>query len=135
MPGVRASLTFGVAAGMRSLTPPAVIALRRGRPALRRALLVAAAAELAADKHPAVPDRRSAPALAGRIASGAGSGWVAGGPPGTVAGATGAAVATFAASALRRRIAAAMGLPDPLVAVAEDLAAVALSLAAVRAAH
>jgi uncharacterized membrane protein len=81
-----AAAGFGVLAGMRSLSAPALLGRELSRPrglfgrhpfqdyALRRgarALTVLAAGELAADKAPFTPPRTRFPVLAARIASGA----------------------------------------------------------------
>ena len=128
-PAMLAALALGTAAGMRTFTPLAALALRRGQtPAAARWVTVAVAAgEIAGDKHPSVPDRRSPQAIAGRLASGLTSGWTVAGARGAVAGGAAAVTGALAAAALRGRLVQATGLPDPAVAVAEDLLAIGLA--------
>ncbi|PAP81493.1 hypothetical protein B1759_09245 [Rubrivirga sp. SAORIC476] len=148
---------LGWAAGMRSMTPPAVLARtlvsqrpsipllarRRRQPArvlgtdrAATLLTVAAAGELTADKLPVAPPRTSPPALFGRLASGALAG-------ATVAairrqnpvlpalvGAASAVASSFVMMDLRKRVGEALDVPDPAVAVVEDVLAVAISVAA-----
>ena len=151
---------LGWVAGMRSATPPALLARtladrsglrrllgRRRQPAkalstdAAAALLpLAAAGEMAADKLPTIPARTSPPALMGRIASGALSGAVLAQArreavlPAALAGAAGAAASSFAMMALRQRVGEALGVPDVAVALAEDALAVGAGAAVVRAA-
>jgi uncharacterized membrane protein len=124
-----ASLALGTAAGMRTFTPPAALALRRDQmpPAARWATIAAAAGEIVGDKHPRTPDRRSTQAIAGRLGSGMTSGWTIAGARGGVAGAAAAVTSALAMAAVRARLVEATGLPDPAVGVAEDLLAVGLS--------
>src|SRR4051812_48454960 len=112
---------------MRTFMAPATLALRGrlARNPARYALLVAAAGELAADKHPAMTDRIDPPALAGRMTSAAVSGR-------TVAGTPGAALAggiSLGAAAASWRVRKELGakFPDPALGAAED--ALAFSLA------
>ncbi|GEK80587.1 hypothetical protein ABA31_19380 [Agrococcus baldri] len=138
---------LGVAGGLRSLTPLAVVAVTPGAappwPILRspwgRALLVGlAAAELVGDKLPAPPSRLAPPALIGRIGAAALAGAALGagtGRRGAVARGAGAAAVGALLGAIggywgRRGIVEATGLPDRAVALVEDAAAIALSRAA-----
>lgn len=144
---------LGVVAGMRSLAAPAALSRHLvhdptvplgvlddllSRPAAPRILGLASAAEHLADKLPVIPPRTDPGPLAGRIAAGALCGAViarrAGEPAagGAVVGALAAAAATFAAYHLRRVLTADAGLPDVAVALAEDVAAVALGEVALR---
>jgi uncharacterized membrane protein len=122
---------LGAAAGLRTASPVAALAAsgRLGRGRVARLALLAAAGELVADKLPFVPARTSAPALGGRIASGAFVGTARGGGP--QAAAVGAAFAVFAAFGgqhTRQWLGRRTGRADWQIAIAED--ALALSLAA-----
>jgi uncharacterized membrane protein len=127
--GTLSALALGAAAGMRTFTPPALLALRRAQmPAIARwATVAAAAGELAGDKHPGVPDRRSPPALAGRLGSGLSAGWTVAGLRGAVAGGAAAVTSALAMAGARARAVRATGLPDPVIALAEDALAVGLA--------
>ena len=126
---------LGVTCGLRSMTGPAVVRWRARDP-LRLALAGLAAGELIADKLPATPPRTIPPALVFRAISGGFSGyWVArslaaDGSSGALAGALGALAGAFGGMAVRSRIVRASGLPDPLVALAEDFLALGGALAA-----
>jgi uncharacterized membrane protein len=124
----------GVACGMRTFTGPAALAVRgRVRPGWARAALVAAAAgEAAGDKTPFVPPRTDAWPLAGRLVSGALSGRAVAGVPGAAAGALGAAGGAFGGQRARSGLGRLTGLPDALLAVVEDGAAVAAAALATR---
>ncbi len=142
MPGMAASVAprrwialagVGLAVGARSLTPPAAIAWRRtGTPVAVRGVLTAlAAGEYVGDKLPNAPARSSPAGLASRLSAGVAVGWVLAGPQGA---ATVGAVATAAGaglSLLRGRIVATTGRDDRLVALGEDLLAIALTAVAV----
>lgn len=95
------------------------------------ALALAAAGELAFDKHPSAPDRTQASALLGRAAAGAAVGSVAAGRNRQLLGAlTGAACAlagTYAGWFLRREAGRVTQLPDIALALAEDALAVSLA--------
>ncbi len=148
---LRAGL-LGVVAGLRSQLPTAALAARdveppRGPLGLlasaggRRAAYLAAVGEIVADKLPVTPSRMDRGPLVGRIVSGG----VAGAVLASAAGVRGARlvlpVATAAAAAYlgswagytaRAAVGRATGLPDPAVAVAEDVVAVGLAALAVR---
>ena len=125
---------IGVVCGMRSAMGPAVLAWRGrlGGASTGRLLMAAAAGEAVADKTPVVPPRTSAPALAGRVLSGAVCGRTVGGTPGVVAGALGALAGTFGAYHARAALGEATGLPDPLLGVGEDALALGLAALATR---
>lgn len=142
------SLLLGVAAGMRSMSSPAVaaIALRRNQSHdhfefgngvnLSTVLQALAIAEFIADKMPFVPDRRKPPAFVWRIVSGAASAAaVAGGDDSRLlaaaVGAAGAAAGTFGGAALRSRLSKAFGHDLP-AALTEDALVLALALLADR---
>jgi uncharacterized membrane protein len=150
------ALRLGVAAGMRSQTPGAVLAWHqpdaarsarwRSWPGLgnawgRRVLILSGAGELAADKLPITPPRTEPGSLSSRLVFGTlagvaigteGSGrgtLVAGG----LAGLAGAAIGAFGGQRARQAVVNMTGLPDPAVAVVEDIAAITLANSAVRA--
>lgn len=124
-----AALLLGLAAGLRTFSAPAALALR-GRPlsAPRRAVLAAAAGELVADKLPSMPSRLGRRGLNGRLLSSAISGQLVAGPEGAARGAGAALVSAVAGHTLRERS------PGWVAAVCEDGLAIALASAgAVRA--
>ena len=144
------ALALGVVAGMRSQMPGAVLAFRqpdaprragwRSWPILgnawgRRALMLAGAGELVGDKLPSAPNRTDPNALAGRLLFGAVAGLAIGSEGrgktalvrGAIAGTIGAAIGTFGGYRARKAIVNMTGLPDPAVAVVEDLAAITLA--------
>jgi uncharacterized membrane protein len=127
------ALLVGLACSMRSSAGPAALAAR-GRitgPA-RIATLLACAGELVVDKTPIAPERIGRPAVAGRVAAGAYSGRAIAGSAGLAAGAAGAFAGTFATWRARKLVVEATGLPDPVVAVGEDLLALAGATIATR---
>lgn len=146
MPTIQATtllrvLAFSALAGSRSMSPAALLSTylaRRPDPPdhwiARRlsstpAVLTTSAmalGELVADKLPQTPDRTSAPALAGRMISGASAGallgtlldqpaWLC-----AIGGGLAAGAETFATFHLRRALGRALRMPDPLIALAED---------------
>jgi len=143
---------LGVAAGLRSSIPAAALAVgglepESGALALlatrgaRRAAVLAAAGELLVDNHPVTPDRVENRGLISRVASGALAGAMlasATGVRGTrlalpvLAGAGGAYLGSWGGFTARRALRAGTGVPDPVVAVAEDVVAVGLAAVAVR---
>jgi uncharacterized membrane protein len=144
---------LGVVAGMRSLAAPAALSRHLvhdptvphgilddllSRPAAPRVLGLAAAAEHLADKLPFIPSRTAPGPLAGRIAAGAVCGAVVARRAGESAlvgalvGGLAAAAATRLAYEIRRALTEDAGLPDLPVALAEDVAAVAIAEAALR---
>ncbi|WP_033920350.1 DUF4126 family protein [Sphingomonas sp. 37zxx] len=124
-----APFIIGIAAGLRSMTPPAAVALRRHRRLAGPALAIAALGELVADKHPSAPDRTDTGAATGRIVSGALAGaFLRSGPVsivGGIAGAAGAVVGTQVGYRLRTALTRRFGTDWP-VALAEDALAIAL---------
>ena len=125
---------LGFAGGLRTFTPLAALSLRGGRIPGRPGLLLTAAAagELVADKLPWTPSRLSAPALGGRLASGAAAGHVVAGWAGVPAGATAALAGAFAGHRARQALARATGWPDVRCALIEDAVATAVAGAAAR---
>ena len=127
-----AALT-GVACGMRSFAGPGLLAVRGAVPGRARyGVLALAAGELAADKTPVVPSRTLLPALAGRAGTGALSGRAVAGLPGAAAGAAAAVASTYASGRARSLIVEKTGLPDPVVAMGEDVLAYALAAVGTR---
>lgn len=152
-PLVRAAL-LGALSGSRSATPLAVLAVNQGadeargswqhwrafRSPVGRAVFVAAGlGELVGDKLPATPSRVAPGPLVGRVVSGAVAGVAMGGTgrggrpvAGAVAGALGALVGSWAFAGARKALVEKTGLPDVVVALAEDAVAVGGSVAVVR---
>jgi hypothetical protein len=78
---------------------------------------------LAADKTPQAPDRTDLPAVVGRTLAAAYTGREIADAPGAVAGALTAVAGSYAWWRARGLVVATTGLPDPVVAVGEDLLA------------
>lgn len=151
---VAGALALGVVAGMRSQMPLAVQAwkARRGQfavggglplsvlrsPKALVILSVLAASELVGDKLPFTPSRLEPGGLAARFVIGG----LAGGAvaldarrspaAGVLAGITGAGIGAFSGYHIRRGIVVGTGLPDPVVAVAEDALAIGIAAAAIQ---
>ncbi len=109
---------------MRTFAGPAMLAAHgriTGKP--RIAVFIAAAGELVADKTPQAPDRTELPAVVGRTLAAAYTGREIADAPGAVAGGLSAVAGSYAWWRARRLVVAATGLPDPVVAVGEDLLA------------
>jgi uncharacterized membrane protein len=145
------ALVSGFAAGLRSMTPPAIVSWAAqswpavqssslsfmAAPVTAYAFTVLAVLELIADKLPFVPSRLKPGPLGGRILSGGLSGAVlcaaareslaAGAIVGGLAGLAGA----FAGYRARRHLSVDRRLPDIVVALAEDLCAIGLAALAV----
>ena len=136
---------LGVVAGMRSQLPLALLSLAaRGNedqqdlpdmlasPKVSSMLLVNAAGEIVVDKLPFTPSRLIPGSLVVRTGIGGLAGSLvaraAGLQPirGAAIGAVGALVGSYAGYQVRSGLVDASGMPDPLVAVLEDVAAVAL---------
>ncbi len=138
MTAALAAILFGLLAGLRTFTAPAILWLvRRGTP-LAYVLGVLALLEYAGDLSPRVPARTQPFGLIARACSGAFCGWtVAGLNAGSpvlcaVLGALAAIGGAYAGLALRRRLAALAGrVPAALIEDAFTIAcSVALALAA-----
>jgi len=129
-----AASLLGVATGMRSLLPLAVLSLTSSRSRGLRILLVSlAGTELVGDKLPWTPSRLAPLPLGFRVlAGGLGATWLtrSRGAP-VLAGIGGALVGALLGSRARTLLPPATGTPDLPWAVAEDLSAAALVRAAV----
>jgi hypothetical protein len=114
----------GLGSSMRTCAGPAMLAAHgriTGKP--RIAVLVAAAGELAADKSPKAGNRTELPAVIGRTLAGAYTGATIAAAPGAGAGALSAAAGSYASWRARRLVVSATGLPDPVIAIGEDILA------------
>ncbi|MDP8952561.1 MAG: DUF4126 family protein [Actinomycetota bacterium] len=139
-PATFGTLGLAAIAGLRSMAAPALLAraVRRGDldapnlPSLGKKevsglLSILAAGEMAADKTPFIPARTSAPALLGRLLSGAlvGATLFASegrhGSSGAVLGALSALGAAYAGEGLRAA-GTRKGIPDPILGTLEDRA-------------
>lgn len=160
MPASTRSIIFrallgSFAAGLRSQTPLGMAALRHDRaprstrwrswpvfrsPWGRRGLMASAVGEMAADKLPFVPSRLASGgpffralfgALAGAVigSEGRGRGAVV---LGAAVGAVGGVAGTYGGYHARRATVEATGLPDPVVALAEDAIAYGMAAQAFR---
>jgi uncharacterized membrane protein len=149
--GLLLAALIGILAGLRSLTAPAVTAwvvwlgwlqldpllAFVGSPITVMVFTILAVAELVVDKLPRTPSRTAPLGLVARIctgaltgacvASGAGHGVI----PGAALGAVGGVLGAFGGYWVRTRLVKALGTRDLVVAVMEDLLAVAGSLWAV----
>lgn len=138
------ALLLGVTAGLRTMTAPASLALAQQEPGARkirllgdprtsRVLTYLALGELIFDKLPFAPSRIAPAGLSGRMLSGAMCGAAVAQEDqaaGALLGMAGALASSFAGYSLRKRAGKASGLPDPLIALAEDGLAVGLGLVA-----
>lgn len=122
---------LGVAAGMRASAPLAALVWKSPRaPVTQSVATLMWLGELAVDKLPFTPERRSIPGLVARLAAGAISGAIRGrseGIPrvGALVGAAGAVAGTFGAAYLRAWL--SEHLPKLGVGLAEDAAATRLA--------
>jgi uncharacterized membrane protein len=147
-----AAFALGVVAGLRSMTPPAVVAWAArlgwlhldGTPLafldvrwVPYFLTVLMLAELVGDKLPRTPARTRPGPFIGRLLTGglAGAALAVGAglslPAGAVAGGLGAVVGTLGGYRARTGLVRALGVPDYVVAVAEDVVAIGGALLAV----
>jgi uncharacterized membrane protein len=139
------AFALGITAGLRSMTPPAAVAWTAhfgwlsleatplaflGSAVARYVLLAAMLAELVVDKLPFTPNRTRPGGFIGRIVTGglAGAALAVGAGDslalGAVAGALGAAVGTLVGFRARTGLVRALGTPDYVVALVEDVVAV-----------
>ena len=135
------ALALGGISGLRSASGPAFVgrAANRGdmdldgtplaffgSPRLSKALTLAQLGELIGDKLPRTPSRTAWPPILGRAVSGGLVGAAASlsegrhAATGAIVGSSAAVVAAFAGENLRALVVNRIGLPDPVVAVAED---------------
>ena len=146
----RNAFQIGFVAGMRSLSAPAIVShkLSTAQPdpiptsklhfftslKAANALMVLAGAELVGDKVPNVPNRIETQPLTMRIASGAACGAAISEAEGkqarfgAVFGGLGAIAGAYTFFYLRRWLTFEKGLPDPYVAIAEDVLAIGAGL-------
>jgi uncharacterized membrane protein len=153
---VALAFVIGVSAGLRSMTAPAFVAWGTRLGWLRLVgtslsflgsgvaawlLTALALGELIADKLPQTPSRIKPGPFGARLLTGALSGAAltvsAGGSLslGAAVGALGAVAGTFGGYTARTRLVPALGVPDGLVALAEDIVAVGGALLIVAAAR
>lgn len=141
------AIGLGVVAGLRSMTAPAVLSRHladaqpspladsplafMGKREVANGFVVLAAGEMIADKLPFMPSRTEPPGLIGRALSGALVGAAIAAHEkkcpysGATLGVVAAVAATFAAYHLRKQIGETFHVPDPAVAIGEDVVAVA----------
>jgi uncharacterized membrane protein len=145
-----AAFVLGITAGLRSMTPLAVVAwMALTRPAVHDSFVAFIAAratapvltalavvELITDKLPFTPSRLTAVPLGARIVSGALCGAVvaavAHGPlvVGAIVGAIGAVAGSFGGYYARKNLVAALKVPDIAVALTEDVVTIGLAILA-----
>ena len=146
-------LGLGAISGLRSLSGPAFVSRAASRgdldldrtvfaflgsPRISKALVLMELGELVGDKLPATPSRTSLPPLLGRAASGALVGaavFVSEGRHATIGAALGSTAAIaggFAGERLRALTVEKTGLPDPVVALAEDATVLLVGLRSLR---
>lgn len=132
--GVDVALALGFATGLRTMTPAALLAWRRGGRALGGVLGVLAIGEIVVDKLPGIPARTALLPSVARVGVAACLGAIAAGhgvrASGAALGALGALLGTRFGFAVRR--AASARAPDALVAVTEDLTCLAIAAWATR---
>jgi uncharacterized membrane protein len=135
------ALALGAISGLRSASGPAFVgrAANRGdmvldgtplaffgSPRLSKALTLAQLGELIGDKLPRTPSRTAWPPVLGRAVSGGLVGAAAflsegrHATTGAIVGSSAAFAAAFVGENLRALVVERMGLPDPVVAIAED---------------
>lgn len=149
------ALTLGIATGLRSQIANGTLAAHyddaprwagwrrwpvfRSTPG-RKALMMSSIGEIAGDKLPMTPSRLAPGPLVGRIAFGGLAGAAIGSEGagrmsivrGALFGIAGAVIGNVGGYHARKTVAEATGLPDPVVAVAEDAIAISLARASVR---
>jgi uncharacterized membrane protein len=130
---------LGAATGMRSMVAPAMLSRTGSGPRTVSVMLQAAAAgEMVADKLPGIPSRLEPQPLLARLVIGAFAGGIAArrsrgsGAAGALVGAAGALTGALIGYQARRLLTHEAGLPDPPVALVEDMVAIALAHRALR---
>ena len=137
----RKALALGAISGLRTMSGPALISRAASRgdldlggtpfaflnsPRLSKALVVMELGEFVGDKLPMTPSRTSLPPLLGRAVSGGLAGGAAfvsedrRAATGAILGSSAAIAASFAGEGFRGLAGQKIGLPDPVVALAED---------------
>ena len=150
---VSRALGLGAISGLRSLSGPAFVSRAASRgdldldgtafaflgsPHISKALVLMELGELVGDKLPATPSRTSPPPLLGRAVSGAVVGaaiFISEGrraTTGAALGSTAAIVAALAGEWIRALAVEKTGLPDPVVALAEDATVLLVGLRSLR---
>lgn len=124
---------LGIAGGMRSFVPPAMLSARGRYAPVPRAYMVygLALGELVADKHPRMGARTEPPGVAGRLLGSGSGGYVMAGREGAALCAGVAMVTSQICTRLRGVLAARLG-SDLAGAFAEDVAAIAIAAYATR---
>ena len=131
------AVLIGIVAGLRSMIAPAAVAYARG--SLWWVFFAALAlGEIIGDKLPKSPARTIPASLVARCIAGGASAYflvntssfalVA-----TLCGVIGALIGAYGGYALRRALTRPGRLPDPIVAIAEDILTLALAVVAIRA--
>ncbi|HEV3154310.1 MAG TPA: hypothetical protein VGZ02_10940 [Candidatus Baltobacteraceae bacterium] len=129
------ALVIGFACGLRVFTPPAVLLLLTRGGWLGLVFAALAIGEYVADALPQIPPRTQLPSPLLRAASGAYCGYamaaLTGNAPvaGAILGVAGAAIGLYGGLAVRLRMIEAIGAIP--AAIAEDVAAIAIAIAAV----
>ena len=120
----------GLGSSMRTFAGPAMLAAHGRITGIPRiAVFVAATGELAMDKTSAATDRTDLPAVAGRVVAAAYTGREIADLPGVAAGALAAFVGSYGWWRARKLVVGTTGLPDPVVAIGEDI--IAMGIAAI----
>jgi uncharacterized membrane protein len=148
-PGLLHTFLIGAVSGLRSMTAPAVVSWAAylgwidlsktslaflGYAATPYIVSLLAIAELIIDKLPATPSRKAPPAFMTRIVLGALSGCALSlgiGQPGVIGallGCVGAVAGTLGGYEARTRFVRGSNLPDVVVALCEDVLAIAVGL-------
>jgi len=123
------ALLFGIVAGLRTMTAPAIYFLARGPLVAGIVLAVLAVVEFVGDKLPTTPARIRAMQLGLRLLSGGAVGWFVGSAAGALAGIIGAAIGTY--GGYYARMAAAQRVGALPAALTEDAIAIGLGILAV----
>jgi uncharacterized membrane protein len=149
----RKALALGAISGLRSASGPAFVSRAASRgdldldgtplaflgsPRLTKALTVMELGEIVGDKLPLAPSRTAPMPLLGRTASGGLAGAAAftsedrRAATGAILGSSAAVAASFAGEGLRALVGGQTGLPDPVVALAEDIVVLLVGSLALR---